>query len=331
MRAVPKIKFFLWISRAGWLALVVATFILLVAAMRARNNQVCRSVRISLEHGTLVPGVEKADILSLLQGAHLNPRGKYLRTVDALSIQRTVESDPWISHAQVYVDNANVLHIRAILRDPVVRIFTKSGNSYYLDSAANILPLPAHFRPTLPVFTNFPSGFRKSDPADSLLGSGVISLGRYLETDSFWNAQAQQINMLNDNDFELIPRVGNQVIILGDGTDLPAKFNKLLAFYHQVQNVQGWEKYDTINLSYKNEIVAVRRPARKGQEAADPHTTTRLDRNLNTAAIPASDVPAGMRKHTMPVKLADKVPKAIYTPTDSQSSTINTTKNNRQP
>jgi cell division protein FtsQ len=58
-----------------------------------------------------------------------------------------------------------------------------------------------------------------------------------------------------DKDLELIPRVGNHTIILGNVSDLQEKFNKLMIFYKEAMPKVGWNKYKTLNLKYKNQIV----------------------------------------------------------------------------
>ena len=49
--------------------------------------------------------------------------------------------------------------------------------------------------------------------------------------------------------------IGNMEIIIGQMNNLEDKFSRLLAFYKNIAPSQGWNKYSTVNLKYKNQIV----------------------------------------------------------------------------
>jgi len=57
----------------------------------------------------------------------------------------------------------------------------------------------------------------------------------------------------------LIPRVGNYEIQFGKMTDLETKFLKLNSFYEQALSKTDWNKYKTINLKYKDQIVCFKK------------------------------------------------------------------------
>ncbi|MBK6829167.1 MAG: hypothetical protein IPG86_20990 [Chitinophagaceae bacterium] len=54
-------------------------------------------------------------------------------------------------------------------REPVARIFTSGGNTFYIDSSNTMLPLSEKFSARLPVFTGFPSEAKVLSKADSNL------------------------------------------------------------------------------------------------------------------------------------------------------------------
>jgi len=72
----------------------------------------------------------------------------------------------------------------------------------------------------------------------------------------------------------MIPKIGNQLIVFGDGTDVDAKFEKLKLFYRQVMTKAGWGHYSTISLQYRNQVVAKIRGAE--DIAADSLRTLQL-------------------------------------------------------
>ena len=93
----------------------------------------------------------------------------------------------------------------------------------------------------------------------------VLELGNYMSNDSFWNAQIEQIYVDTAGDIILIPRVGDHTIIFGDLNDIDTKFNKLYTFYRNVAPAEGWEKYSSVNLKYKDQIICKLNKKRKNK------------------------------------------------------------------
>jgi cell division protein FtsQ len=47
--------------------------------------------------------------------------------------------------------------------------------------------------------------------------------------------------------------------VFGTGDDIEIKFEKLMLFYKEGLSRVGWDKYSTINLKYKNQIVCTKK------------------------------------------------------------------------
>ena len=87
----------------------------------------------------------------------------------------------------------------------------------------------------------------------------IYNLASYINKDDFWKAQFQQIYVNENFEFELIPIVGDFNIIFGDISNIEKKFEKLKLMYKTGFNNEGWNKYKTINLKYKNQIVCTKK------------------------------------------------------------------------
>jgi cell division protein FtsQ len=71
----------------------------------------------------------------------------------------------------------------------------------------------------------------------------------------------EQVDITAKRKFELIPKIGNQLIVFGDATDAEQKFSKLRLFYKNIITKYGWNKYSQIGLQYKGQVVAKIRDA----------------------------------------------------------------------
>jgi cell division protein FtsQ len=87
----------------------------------------------------------------------------------------------------------------------------------------------------------------------------IFYLVNYIRRDDFWSAQVDQIFVNGNDEIDLIPRVGNHTIHLGSADNYKGKLNNLEVFYDRVLPEVGWNKYSTINLAFKDQIVCKRR------------------------------------------------------------------------
>ncbi|RYD58790.1 MAG: hypothetical protein EOP56_04170 [Sphingobacteriales bacterium] len=199
--------------------------------------------------------VDKQDIKQvLINGNSVNGQNADLNNIDINRLEKVINANPWVEDAQVYIDNQKVLHANVTQRIPVARLFDQSGNSYYLDRSLQAMPLSGQYIHYTTVVTNVP--VLKDDSAAMALKGQIVALVRHIERDSFWNAQVSQLVVTDDRTFEVVPVLGNQRIILGDTSNMKAKFDNLFAFYKKVLNRVGWDKYEVLDLRYKGQVVA---------------------------------------------------------------------------
>jgi cell division protein FtsQ len=111
----------------------------------------------------------------------------------------------------------------------------------------------------LPVYTNFPTDKTVLRGTDSLLLAQIKQINRCLTKDSFWLAQVAQVNITPAGTFELVPVVGNHVVVFGDGNNCEAKLRRLWLFYQQVAANIGFDRYSVVNVQYEKQVVATKK------------------------------------------------------------------------
>lgn len=244
-----------------WIGLSVSALTLLIAAMEARSSKPCKEVNISIIAGANARFVEKGDVRNVLDFIGGKLVGKPLKEFDLGKMEDSLESNPWVSNAELYFDNNRVLQVKVEEREPIARVFTAKGNSFYIDTTLTRLPLSEKFTPRLPVFTGFPSERTKWKGSDSILLNQMKDISLFLATDSFWMAQIDQIDIDPQKQFVMVPKVGEHTILFGDGNDAAKKFRKLYAFYDEVMRNTGWSQYSTVHVGFKGQVVAARKDA----------------------------------------------------------------------
>lgn len=258
-----------------WIALGGATVFLLVAAIKTKTERLCKGIEISIHGVSNNFFVDKNDILNTIASLEkTNPVGKAIGAFNLKHLEDQLDKDVWIKSAELFFDNNDVLQVIVQEREPVARVFAGSGETFYIDDELAMLPLSEKFSARLPVFTNFPSGKNRLSGADSSLLTDIKTISVAIQKDSFCMAMIEQVDITAQRTFEMIPKIGNQLIIFGDATDTEMKLGKLKLFYKEIMVKAGWDHYSVINLQYKNQVVA----KRKGAEdvAADSLRTLQL-------------------------------------------------------
>ena len=289
-----------------WVTIGAGTSVLLVAAIKKKDGAKCKDVEIKIsgiENSDGPKFVDEADILTTIQQvSNGNPKGKAIGSFNLMKIETELEKSKWVKHAELFFDNNDILKVNLQEREPVARVFTTGNNSFYIDTALAMLPLSDKFSARLPVFTGFPSDNIVLSAGDSSLLDEVKTISIAVQKDSFRMAMIDQVDITPQRTFEMIPKIGNQLIVFGDATDAEDKFNKLELFYKEVMVKTGWNKYSIINVQYKNQVVAKRRgaeditadsvrtlqimqqlAANAAKQAEDSLQTIMQDNNNNTA------------------------------------------------
>lgn len=101
----------------------------------------------------------------------------------------------------------------------------------------------------------------------------ISYLADAINANDFWRNQVVQINVLPDKGVELVPRVGNHIIYIGQlpetkyiadrkklVTDYAnIKMDRLEKFYRYGLSQAGWNKYSYINVEFDNQIICKKR------------------------------------------------------------------------
>jgi len=241
-----------------WIAVGILTVVLLGAAMQKKNEYKCKDIKIEIVGSVQHMFVDEKDILQTVNSIGL-VTGNSISNINLRNIELLLEKNAWIKNAEVYFNNNNELIINIEEKEPVARIFTLQESSFYVDTLANQLPISDKYSARVPVFTAFPTDHQQLSMADSLLMVDVIKLAKFIQADSFWNAQIAQVNILPNATFEIIPVLGNQIISLGNADELDKKFKRLLAFYKYAWLQNGINKYERLNVEFNNQVVAIKK------------------------------------------------------------------------
>ena len=242
-------------KKSAFVTIDIALAIYLVLAVTAFNNpdekgEVCSEVNINIEEGVVKGFLTANDIKNQLQYAKLYPLGDPMEKIETRKIEDHLTQNPFIEKAECYKTQTGRIYISLTQRMPVARVKADNGDDYYVDTEGNIMP-NTHYVSNMLIVT----GHVTKKYARAILPR----IGNFIINDKLWQHQVEQLNVLNDGSIELVPRVGNHVVYLGQPTDIPTKLNRLEKFYRFGLSKAGWNKYSYINVEFDNQIICKKR------------------------------------------------------------------------
>lgn len=215
------------------------------------SDERCSDLVINIEGADDAAFLTQKSIEDQLHRASIHPKGQLLKDVSAKKIIETLrQQNQFVSDINCYKTANGKVVIDVIQRTPVLYILPDSKSGYYVDGDGNVI--------------------KNTDyPANILVATGRITekfattclcyLGAYISDDEFLDNLIEQIYVSRSTDghfdINLVPRIGQQQIHLGNISNYAKKLERLKKFYQNALTSVGWNKYSTIDLEYDNQII----------------------------------------------------------------------------
>jgi cell division protein FtsQ len=249
----------------------VTTFVVL-AAIIGHGYRKCTALNIIVDYDSASVFVTPEEVKAHLVKMFGDPVGQRLKEINVQSIESMLQTNPFICEAQANLSLSGELNVEIKQKKPILRVFNAKGQQYYLTDKGQMMPISEHGTQRTPIATgdifDYYSSMRNLESEnsaieDSLLNRSVLFrlwfLEKKIKSDPFMDAQVDQIFVTNKGEFELVSRVGGQLIVVGNIDNLEKKFTKLKALYTESFSQTGWSKYAIINLKFKNQVVCTKK------------------------------------------------------------------------
>lgn len=276
---------------------ILAIYLVFVFTSFDRKNEskaICSKVNIEIADDATSGFIDTKVIKKRLQKAGAYPIGKPLSTVNTRAIEEMLRTSPFVKTAECYKTEGGTVYISVTQRMPVIRIKADNGDDYYVDDNDCIMP-------------------RSNYTSDLIIATGSISrryattclspLGKTIMQNDLWKNLVEQINILPDQNVEIVPRIGNHIVLLGKlPEDIDRKkreeaiadfFNhkmeRLEKFYRYGLSEVGWNKYSYVNIEFDNQIICRKGKVETHQPVAETISVPATSQEGTTAA---PDVPS---------------------------------------
>ena len=196
-----------------------------------------------------------------------------VKNVNINALEKALNSHPAVENADLSVDVNGDIKISVTQRTPLVRVLTMGGESYYIDTQSKLMPLSDKFTARVLVVNGYihePYSRRYMFSVNEIAKNEIFKevsmlddiydMADFITKDTVLNGLIHQLSINKEKEFEMFPSIGNHKIIFGDATDIAEKFEKLKLFYlNGLNKTDNWNKYSTVNLKYKNQVVCTKK------------------------------------------------------------------------
>jgi len=233
-------------------ALVVLAYLIfaIVQFSGEPGAQKCKEVVIQVMDSTDHTYVSTPEVMHLMQLNKLELIGQRLDEIRFRRVEYVVSVMRMVRRVECFATNSGKVVVQIWQYSPVLRVMQEQGNFYVdatgqrleisLNSAANVLVATGSIR-------------------DSLHLRRLYRMALLLRQDPFWDAQIVQIYVQPNGEWILIPRVGDYEIEFGLPNEVEDKLARLKLFYQKALPKAGWEKYSSISVKYKKQLICTKK------------------------------------------------------------------------
>jgi len=240
-----------------WCMVLGMVFLSLGFSIYERNKIICADVRVEITDSTENQFLSSREVRSWVLNRYPNILKKNLDYIDLRSIEEGLRKIKAVEEVTVFTsivgrgkpgEGSVVVRIRQ--RDPQFRV-DQPGRDYYMDKLGMSIDWTPNYTPRVMMV----SGVIAYEYARKRL----LPLVTYIQEDPFLSAQIDQIHVGGNGNLTMVPRVGDQLIYFGPPEDYQAKLRNLKALYKEGFKNGGWTLYKSINLSYKNLVICLKK------------------------------------------------------------------------
>lgn len=265
-----------------WINIVVQTFIWLIFigifvvslgfTEKQRTSELCKKILVNILDSNQNHFIDSVDIIQLLKNKNYKITHFPLSELPLDNIEKDINNLSIIKNAEVYTTIDGYLHIDVVQRTPILRIINYNYESYYIDEEGVLFPLSEKYTARVLVVNgnvNEPYALfcnrlaLEAEKQDALkrptLLDDLFILSEKIYKDSVLHPLIEQIYINEEQQMELVPKVGDFIIVFGDTSQMENKFIKLKAFYEKVLSKDSWDAFSKINLMYNKQIVCTKK------------------------------------------------------------------------
>jgi len=243
------------------LGLFALTGILLLMGLIHEKDAAQRCTSIKVMVAGKETFIDHNDISEIIRSRFGEVVGRLLHEIPVQQMEESLRELPYVFSAEMYADMDGVLQVAVRQREAMLRVISRNGQEYYIDTKGVKIPVTLKYVPHVPVANGYiAEGYgRALDSIRTPLLRDLVEIAEHTRRDALWSRQIVQLYVNQDRDIEIVPRVGTQQLLLGDARNLRGKLDRLEVFYREILPKVGSDAYRRVSVKYEGQIICERR------------------------------------------------------------------------
>ncbi len=232
------------------IALVSAYIVFsIITFTKAENNILCKDLNIYFPENENLKLVTRAEILSTLTSAGIHPIGELYKNVNTDKIETELLKNKLLKSVECFKTPSGDIYLKVVQRQP--QFMLAGSQCFYVDTDKEIMPVSLNHAFYIPVVSGYITlNMTKGELFDFM---------SFVNQSNFWNSQIEQVYVRPDKTIELIPRVGDALIYMGNLENYKTKLKNLEMLFTRGFTHIGWDRYSVIDLQFENQIVCTKK------------------------------------------------------------------------
>lgn len=213
------------------------------------------------EKGFINKDVEYQKIMRICDTVHNN----LVTMIPIDSVRNYIATIPWAVYTEAEMTFDEVLKVKIIECQPVMRVYNKDGHSVYLDESGNIFPESANYTPHL-LIGNGNLNFKALKNRNANIGDKdysssdlpkMFKVMMSVLNNSYSKVCVKQVYYDNKT-YELVLNNVDLKVILGNDKNVDVKLMNMKYFLEKMQGSSELKDYNTINFNFENQVVCTK-------------------------------------------------------------------------
>ena len=185
-------------------------------------------------------------------------------------IRNYLNSIPWAIYTDANITMDEVLIVKIIEGQPVMRVFNDKGQSVYLDNEGRVFPVtashPLHllvgsgnldFNAVINTSASISDSIYKFSDLPS-----IYNVMRKVQSNPYTNCCVKQV-YYDGKEYELVMNNVDMKVVLGSDSNVELKLRNLQYFFERMQGSPDLKDYCMINFNFENQVVCTRNKNKK--------------------------------------------------------------------
>ena len=234
----------------------IAVAVLVIVANISRFHSQVRGVEVSIRYGHAPMLVDEQTVVDSILKSVPRLQTMSVKDVDCNAVAEAASHVPYLKDVSSSVSVSGKVVVRATQRRPIARLFY-GGKELLFDADGAIMPVSRYGDCDVLVAGGDFTEALRVDSLNSQM-TALLTLARFLDDENKYSGIIDQLYIKDDGDIMMVPKLGDQLIELGDAEDLDGKFSNLMTFYRKGMPRAGWNTYTKISLKFRNQVVCTK-------------------------------------------------------------------------